>query len=73
MNCFAIDCSLAQTPCKFSQDMSQRSAWLQTLTDSLVAESEWNASVPWAIIISIAGAIAILSLGGPTEFLYWQF
>lgn len=34
---------------------------------------EWNASVPWAIIVSIAGAIAILHLGGPSEFLYWQF
>jgi alginate O-acetyltransferase complex protein AlgI len=34
---------------------------------------EWNASVPWAIIVSVAGAIAILSLGGPSEFLYWQF
>ena len=34
---------------------------------------EWNASVPWAIMVSMAGAIAILSLGGPSEFLYWQF
>jgi alginate O-acetyltransferase complex protein AlgI len=34
---------------------------------------EWNASVPWAIIMSIVGAIAILHLGGPSEFLYWQF
>jgi alginate O-acetyltransferase complex protein AlgI len=34
---------------------------------------EWNASVPWAIIVSVAGAVAILSLGGPSEFLYWQF
>jgi alginate O-acetyltransferase complex protein AlgI len=35
--------------------------------------SEWNASLPWAIGMSIVAAIGILSLGGPSEFLYWQF
>jgi alginate O-acetyltransferase complex protein AlgI len=35
--------------------------------------SEWNASVPWAIGVSIVAAIAVLSLSGPSEFLYWQF
>ena len=34
---------------------------------------EWNASLPWAIGVSIVAAIGILSLGGPSEFLYWQF
>jgi D-alanyl-lipoteichoic acid acyltransferase DltB (MBOAT superfamily) len=35
--------------------------------------AEWNASLPWAIAVSIIAAIAIGSIGGPSEFLYWQF
>jgi alginate O-acetyltransferase complex protein AlgI len=35
--------------------------------------SEWNASLPWAIGVSIVAAMAMLSLSGPSEFLYWQF
>jgi alginate O-acetyltransferase complex protein AlgI len=35
--------------------------------------SEWNASLPWAIGVSVVAATAILSLSGPSEFLYWQF
>lgn len=34
---------------------------------------KWSASLPWAIMVSIATAIGILSLSGPSEFLYWQF
>jgi hypothetical protein len=34
---------------------------------------EWNASLPWAIGVSAIAAIAIWSMGGPSEFLYWQF
>jgi len=34
---------------------------------------EWNASLPWAIGVSIVAAIAIVSMGGRSEFLYWQF
>src|SRR6266853_695745 len=34
---------------------------------------EWNPSVAWATGISVIAAIGILSLGGPREFLYWQF
>ena len=34
---------------------------------------EWNASLSWAIGVSIIAAIGILSLQGPSEFLYWQF
>jgi hypothetical protein len=33
----------------------------------------WSPSLPWAIAVSIVAAIAIVSLGGPSEFLYWQF
>jgi len=34
---------------------------------------EWNPSLAWAIGISVVAAIGILSLGGESEFLYWQF
>jgi D-alanyl-lipoteichoic acid acyltransferase DltB (MBOAT superfamily) len=34
---------------------------------------EWNASLLWAIVVSGIAAIAIVSIGGPSEFLYWQF
>jgi hypothetical protein len=34
---------------------------------------EWNTSLPWAIAMSAVAAIAIGFIGGPSEFLYWQF
>jgi D-alanyl-lipoteichoic acid acyltransferase DltB (MBOAT superfamily) len=34
---------------------------------------EWNASLPWALAVSGLAAIAIASISGPSEFLYWQF
>jgi hypothetical protein len=34
---------------------------------------EWNASLPWAIAMSVVTAIVIVSISGPSEFLYWQF
>jgi alginate O-acetyltransferase complex protein AlgI len=34
---------------------------------------KWNASLPWAILVSFMAAIAILSIRGESEFLYWQF
>jgi D-alanyl-lipoteichoic acid acyltransferase DltB (MBOAT superfamily) len=34
---------------------------------------EWDASLPWALAVSAIAAIAIYSMGGPSEFLYWQF
>jgi len=34
---------------------------------------EWNPSLPWAIAMSAIAAIAIGFIGGPSEFLYWQF
>jgi alginate O-acetyltransferase complex protein AlgI len=33
----------------------------------------WGPSLPWAVAISVVAAVAILSTGGPSEFLYWQF
>jgi hypothetical protein len=34
---------------------------------------EWGPSFPWAIAMSAIAAIALISIGGPSEFLYWQF
>jgi D-alanyl-lipoteichoic acid acyltransferase DltB (MBOAT superfamily) len=34
---------------------------------------QWNASLPWAIAISAMATVAMASIGGPSEFLYWQF
>jgi hypothetical protein len=34
---------------------------------------QWAPSLAWAIAVSVVGAIAIISIGGPSEFLYWQF
>jgi D-alanyl-lipoteichoic acid acyltransferase DltB (MBOAT superfamily) len=34
---------------------------------------EWRPSLVWALGISVIGVIGILSLGGRSEFLYWQF
>jgi alginate O-acetyltransferase complex protein AlgI len=39
----------------------------------LGAAIEWNASIHWAIAVSVLAAIGIVSLSGPSEFLYWQF
>ncbi len=33
----------------------------------------WGPSLPWAAAISVIAAVAIFSIGGPSEFLYWQF
>jgi alginate O-acetyltransferase complex protein AlgI len=35
--------------------------------------ADWEASLPWAIAVSVMAALAIGSIGGPSEFLYWQF
>jgi hypothetical protein len=29
--------------------------------------------VQWALVMAVAGNVALLSLGGTTEFLYFQF
>jgi hypothetical protein len=33
----------------------------------------WGPSLPWAVVMSAVAAIAVFTLGGPSEFLYWQF
>jgi alginate O-acetyltransferase complex protein AlgI len=35
--------------------------------------TDWKPSLPWAVVVSAAAAAAIVSIGGPSEFLYWQF
>lgn len=34
---------------------------------------EWDATPLWAIAVSVLAVTGIISLGGPSEFLYWQF
>jgi alginate O-acetyltransferase complex protein AlgI len=34
---------------------------------------EWSPSLAWAIAMSAIAAVAFVSIGGPSEFLYWQF
>jgi alginate O-acetyltransferase complex protein AlgI len=34
---------------------------------------EWSPSVAWAIVVAAISAIGVLFIGGPSEFLYWQF
>jgi alginate O-acetyltransferase complex protein AlgI len=34
---------------------------------------EWGPSLPWAIAISAIASIAVSFIGGPSEFLYWNF
>jgi alginate O-acetyltransferase complex protein AlgI len=34
---------------------------------------EWHAALPWALAVSAIAAAAIGFIGGPSEFLYWQF
>ena len=34
---------------------------------------QWNPSVRWALLMGVAGSLAIASLSHHTEFLYFQF
>jgi alginate O-acetyltransferase complex protein AlgI len=38
-----------------------------------IALIEWGPSLPWAIAMSAIAAVAIFFIGGPSEFLYWNF
>ena len=33
----------------------------------------WGPSLPWAVVVSVVASVAVFTLGGPSEFLYWQF
>jgi alginate O-acetyltransferase complex protein AlgI len=34
---------------------------------------EWKASLPWAVMVSVVAGLAVVSMRGVSEFLYWQF
>jgi D-alanyl-lipoteichoic acid acyltransferase DltB (MBOAT superfamily) len=34
---------------------------------------QWQGSIPWASLIAALAIIAVYRIGGPSEFLYWQF
>jgi alginate O-acetyltransferase complex protein AlgI len=34
---------------------------------------QWQHSVPWAGIVAVLAVVAVYRIGGPSEFLYWQF
>ncbi|MGH8290693.1 MAG: MBOAT family O-acyltransferase [Steroidobacteraceae bacterium] len=38
-----------------------------------LVRAAWNATLLWAVAISAVAAVAVMQLGGPSEFLYWQF
>ena len=42
-------------------------------TGLLPGKLAWNPTILWAIAISALAAAAIMRVGGPSEFLYWQF
>ncbi len=33
----------------------------------------WRPTLPWALLVAGLGAVAVMRLRGPSEFLYWQF
>jgi D-alanyl-lipoteichoic acid acyltransferase DltB (MBOAT superfamily) len=41
--------------------------------DRFTQASTWSPSVSWALVVSALAVAGILSLGGKSEFLYWQF
>lgn len=42
-------------------------------TDRFAQASAWSPSISWAAAVSVLAVAGILSLGGKSEFLYWQF
>jgi alginate O-acetyltransferase complex protein AlgI len=43
------------------------------LTIGKIGVTNWSPSIGWAIAMSVIAAVAIGSIGGPGEFLYWHF
>jgi len=35
--------------------------------------ADWSPSFPWAVLMAVLAAAAIINVGGKSEFLYWQF
>ncbi len=46
---------------------------LDRITPGPIAWLRWRPSVGWAIALGLAGVVAVLSMGGSGEFLYFQF
>ena len=42
-------------------------------TGGRLAQLAWNPSLGWAVAMAVIAFAAILRIGGPSEFLYWQF
>jgi alginate O-acetyltransferase complex protein AlgI len=42
-------------------------------TGLLLRATRWSPTVLWALAVSVLAAAAIMRVGGPSEFLYWQF
>jgi D-alanyl-lipoteichoic acid acyltransferase DltB (MBOAT superfamily) len=61
----------AQVLARYEPALGLRSA--ATTASSGVARILWNPSLKWAIGVALVAYVAILRLGGPSEFLYWQF
>jgi hypothetical protein len=34
---------------------------------------QWAPTAGWAVVVALLGAFAVMRVGGPSEFLYWQF
>jgi len=41
--------------------------------DARLLRWQWRPSLQWAAMVSAVAFAAVLRLGGPSEFLYWQF
>jgi hypothetical protein len=39
----------------------------------LLSRVAWKPSIAWALIVAAIAVFGVLQLGGPSEFLYWQF
>jgi alginate O-acetyltransferase complex protein AlgI len=42
-------------------------------TGVLLRGLRWNPTLPWALLMAAMAAAAVMRVGGPSEFLYWQF
>jgi D-alanyl-lipoteichoic acid acyltransferase DltB (MBOAT superfamily) len=42
-------------------------------TGVLARPLRWNPTTAWALAIALLAAVAVMRVGGPSEFLYWQF
>jgi hypothetical protein len=45
----------------------------QAATRLLGGLLQWKDSLPWAVAVSAMAGLAVLSMHGVSEFLYWQF